>query len=147
MPVNRTEFDEFLFAPLGDEEEENGMTLSVVSALARLGFDPWREAARLAGLPKPQAAAVLAGLFDRLPVEADQPPRDTPAQAARLIGLLPSAVAPPVAALGKVRVRLPRLGLGAICLVLVLSAIAITLTMQNLSSRDAPAAASISARR
>lgn len=144
--MNRTEFDEFLFAPLGDEE--NGMTLSVVSALARLGFDPWREAARLAGLPKPQAEAALAGLFGRLPAAADRP--DAAAYAAQLIGLLPrsgaeGAAGPAVSASAR-RLRRPRLGFGAICLLLALAAMATTLTIRNLSSRDAPAAATVSAR-
>jgi hypothetical protein len=44
-----SEFDDFLFAPIG--EDGNGMLLSVLSALARLGFDPWEEAAKLAQLP------------------------------------------------------------------------------------------------
>jgi hypothetical protein len=48
-----SEFNDFLFAPIGDEG--TGMTLSVFSALARLDIDPWREAARLADLPKETA--------------------------------------------------------------------------------------------
>ena len=36
------EFQAFLYAPIG--EEENGTTLSVLSALARLGLDPWKQA-------------------------------------------------------------------------------------------------------
>jgi hypothetical protein len=45
-----SEFNDFLFAPIG--EEGNEMLLSVLSALARLGVDPWQEAARLSQLPK-----------------------------------------------------------------------------------------------
>ena len=48
--AQRSEFDRFLFAPIG--EEKNGMLLSVLSALARLDLDPWREAAELARMPK-----------------------------------------------------------------------------------------------
>jgi hypothetical protein len=40
------EFDDFLFAPIGDDR--NGMLLSVLSVLARLDFDPWQ---RLPGWP------------------------------------------------------------------------------------------------
>jgi hypothetical protein len=40
-----SDLNDFLFAPVG--EEQNGVTLSVVSALTRLGVDPWEEAARL----------------------------------------------------------------------------------------------------
>ena len=44
-----TEFDDFLFAPLG--EDRNGVPLSIVSLLGRMDLDPWREADSLAGLP------------------------------------------------------------------------------------------------
>jgi hypothetical protein len=61
------EFDAFLFAPVG--EEVNGIPLSVLSALARLGLDPWDEAARLARLTKEaatdQLARMIASLNDR----------------------------------------------------------------------------------
>jgi len=39
VSLQRSEFDDFLFAPIGDEK--NGMLLSVISALARLDLDPW----------------------------------------------------------------------------------------------------------
>jgi hypothetical protein len=81
-----SEFNQFLFAPIG--EEGNGMMLSVVSALARLDIDPWEEAARLAGLPKEMAAAALNQLIDRLP-RGLWMRSDTPSIAARLIELLP----------------------------------------------------------
>jgi len=81
-----SQFDEFLFAPIG--EEKNGVRLSVVSALARMGKDPWQEAAQLAQLPGPGAIRKLASLIETLP--------DAPAvylgpmtTAARLIALLP----------------------------------------------------------
>ena len=43
-----SEFNEFLFAFVG--EEKSGADLTVLSALARLGLDPWNEAARLSAL-------------------------------------------------------------------------------------------------
>ena len=61
-----SDLNDFLFAPVG--EEQNGVTLSVVSALTRLGLDPWEEAARLASLPKARAAEALAPLIARLPI-------------------------------------------------------------------------------
>jgi hypothetical protein len=137
--VNRSEFDDFLFASICDEE--SGMTLSVVSALARLGADPWREAARLAALPRAQAVAALAGWFDRLPSPVEQH-GDAVGQATRLIGLLP-ATPRAVAAIpsGLRRRRLP-LGFGGICLVLVLTAIAFTLASRAFVTHDeAPPAA------
>jgi hypothetical protein len=49
MPLS-LELDLFLFTTVG--EEQNGMSLSVISALTRLGLDPRKEAGRLAGLTK-----------------------------------------------------------------------------------------------
>jgi len=92
----RSTFDAFLYAAVG--VEKNGMELSVVSALARFGVDPWQEAARLATLPQELAADGIRLLLDRLP-EGGWPASDTAAIAARLVKLLPrggSAVAPPV---------------------------------------------------
>jgi hypothetical protein len=59
------ELSEFLYAPIGSEN--NGMTLSVLSALTRLNIDPWDEAAQLCELPKQAAAARLCSLITRLP--------------------------------------------------------------------------------
>ncbi len=86
IPGLGSEFDDFLFAPIG--EEPSGMLLSVVSALARLDVDPWQEAARLARLPVEKATQRLASLIATLP-EASGPRWDSGTIAARLIGLLP----------------------------------------------------------
>jgi hypothetical protein len=58
--------NDFLFASVGDQQ--NGMPLNVVSALTRLGVDPWEEAARLAALPKALAAEALEPMIARLPI-------------------------------------------------------------------------------
>ena len=71
--------DPFLMGSFG--VEENGMALSVLSALARLGLDPWAEAGRLAALPK-QAAADAIGRH--------LAPNGSPTIAAQLAALLPS---------------------------------------------------------
>lgn len=73
MPLRRAyaptlpEFDSFLFAPVDDEGD--GVPLSVLSALSRLGLDPRDEAARLSHLTKEaaadQLARMIAGLSDR----------------------------------------------------------------------------------
>src|ERR1044071_5766235 len=60
----RPEFDRFLFATVG--EEIDGVPLSVLSALSRLGLDPRDEAARLAHLTKEAAADQLANMIARL---------------------------------------------------------------------------------
>ena len=84
--LTNSEFNTFLFAPIG--EEGNGMMLSVASALARLEIDPWEEAARLADLPKEVATTALDHLIERLPRGLWRP-SDIPAIAASLIELLP----------------------------------------------------------
>jgi hypothetical protein len=80
------EFGEFLYAPIGSER--NGMTLSLLSALARLNIDPWEEASRLAQLPKSTATQRLASLIARLPQGA-WAEADCCTIADRLIELLP----------------------------------------------------------
>ena len=61
------EFDSFLYASVGDEVD--GVPVSVLSALSRLGLDPRDEAARLSHLTKEtaadQLARMIAGLSDR----------------------------------------------------------------------------------
>ena len=64
------------------------MLLSVLSALARLDIDPWREAAQLAELPEGTATRRLASLIEALPEEPSAHP-DPATIAARLIALLP----------------------------------------------------------
>ena len=82
-----SDLNDFLFAPVG--EEQNGVTLSVVSALTRLGLDPWEEAARLTPLPKARAAEALATLIAQLPIGRTQSSDDL-AISQRLVELLPS---------------------------------------------------------
>jgi hypothetical protein len=81
-----SEFDAFLFAPVG--ADGHGALLSVLSALARLNLDPWQEAAKLSLLPRDVATRRLASLIAVLPDEASAP-MDCPTIAARLIALLP----------------------------------------------------------
>jgi hypothetical protein len=81
-----SDLNDFLFASVG--EEQNGVTLSVVSALTRLGLDPWEEAARLTPLPKARAAEALAPLIARLPICRTRSSDDL-ATSQRLVELLP----------------------------------------------------------
>ncbi|ETR75976.1 hypothetical protein X566_23315 [Afipia sp. P52-10] len=57
MTSLNTEFENFLYAPVVDQD---GLSLSVISALARQGLDPWEESARLSGLSEQEAANSLA---------------------------------------------------------------------------------------
>jgi hypothetical protein len=84
--LQRSEFEDFLFAPIG--EESNGMSLSVISALARLDLDPWLEAGNLARMPTKTATERVAQLISSLP-ERKSARLDPEAIAIRLIALLP----------------------------------------------------------
>ena len=77
----------FLFAPIG--EDGQGITVSVLSALARRDVDPWEEAAKLASLPGETAISRLATLIAPLP-DGPAASLDPKVIAARLIALLPS---------------------------------------------------------
>ena len=72
--------------------EPNGMPLSVLSALARRGLDPWQEARRLAELPAPAAVDRLAQTLIGLPLMRSSL-NDATAIAGRLVTLLPPAPA------------------------------------------------------
>jgi hypothetical protein len=82
-----SELDSFLFAPVG--EDRKGMTVSVVSALARLGFDPREEATELAQLPRDAARRKLAAEVATLP-DVPSARAEPGTIAARLVSLLPS---------------------------------------------------------
>jgi hypothetical protein len=104
-----TPFDNFLYAVLG--QDRAGNTVSVLSALARLGRDPWDEAAELSALSSSAALTRLQGLIASFPdVPADA--RDPSATIQRLVALLPQSSG---AILGAgttlpVRVKLPGIG-------------------------------------
>jgi hypothetical protein len=61
----RPDLDKFLFAAVGDEID--GIPLSTISALTRLGLDPWQEAGRLSSLSRREAVEQLARLIAELP--------------------------------------------------------------------------------
>jgi hypothetical protein len=77
----------FLNAEIGSEE--NGAALTMLSFLARLGLDPWAEAARLERLPKVALTKHLTDLIRQMPLS---PPalNDAELVAARLSRLLPT---------------------------------------------------------
>jgi hypothetical protein len=82
-----SDLNTFLHAEFGTEA--SGMTLSVLSSLARLGIDPWQEAARLARLPPKTAIAALAQMIAGMPA-SPWPLHDATPIAQRLVALLPS---------------------------------------------------------
>ena len=79
--------DNFLFAEIGTGE--SGATLTMISAFARCGSDPWVEAARLSALPRAGAAEALSQFLGKMP-SAWCDLSDRPATTARLLNLLPS---------------------------------------------------------
>jgi hypothetical protein len=83
---SRPEFDKFLFATVGDEI--NGIPLSVVSALTRLGLDPREEAGRLSSLSNGEAVEQLARLIAEVPGNF-RPLGEARVLADGLVGLLP----------------------------------------------------------
>jgi len=83
-----TPFDKFLYAVLG--QDRAGNTISVLSALARLGHDPWDEAAELSALSSAAAQTRLQGhmaRFPDIPAEAWDPHATIP----HLVALLPQS--------------------------------------------------------
>lgn len=76
----------FLSATVWDEK--NGSSLSLLSALARLGLDPWREAAQLADMPRTAAATALSSILAQLPGN-DLKSSDQALLSQRLVQFLP----------------------------------------------------------
>jgi hypothetical protein len=84
--LGHSPYNAFLFAAVG--EERVGVPLTVLSALTRLGLDPWQEATRLSALPRETAALALAKTIRMLP-EGDWSSSEVGAVAARLVTWLP----------------------------------------------------------
>jgi hypothetical protein len=81
-----SDLNDFLFAVIG--QEASGLELSVMSALAREGLDPWQEGMRLARLPLPSAIDELARMIAAMPASLWPQPVATEV-ATRLVRLLP----------------------------------------------------------
>lgn len=131
-----SEFNEFLFASVG--EEKNGMQLTVLSALTRLGLDPWGEAARLSNLPGETATRALAAAIAVLP-EGDWRVSDAGAIAGRLVNYLPgrgtSAVRSPQSSDGSIQ----NVKSGTpIWLIGIMLAVAVLFAMSHLHTDHAP---------
>lgn len=127
-----TPFDGFLYAKLG--HDRRGNAVSVLSALTRLGLDPWDEAAELSSLPRGGAEARLSNLLSRF--------HDIPGLAAersvvlqRLVGLLPrdDTVGTGADLIGDVRARLGGTG-PLIALLLLILFLVRTLVMGSSGS-------------
>ena len=82
----RPDLDKFLFAAVGDEID--GIPLSMISALTRLGLDPWQESGRLSSLSSREAVEQLARLIAEIP-GIFRPLGEAREIADGLVGLLP----------------------------------------------------------
>ena len=125
----RPDLDGFLFAAVGDEI--NGVPLTTVSALTRLGLDPWEEAGRLSSLNKDEAVEQFARLIVELP-DIRRPLPEARELAVGLVALLPkhspTRMAEPQVRQRPMRARKLKLKLsvsqvGLICLVLSAAAV------------------------
>jgi hypothetical protein len=115
------EFQEFLYASVSVHADP--LQLSVLSALSRVGVDPWIEAAELAQLPIESATTRLVQQLSRLPAESWTQP-DAAAIAERLIKLLPRRSSVPLAVPASV-MRRPHPALSAH--LIIFAALALTL--------------------
>lgn len=102
LSIGHPEFDAFLSAPVG--EGADGVELSVMSALARIGLDPWSEAARLSDLPRDAAVEALVLTLGKLPAgsrHAADDLRNLAERACRLADRLPRSHRPVGQAIGQ----------------------------------------------
>ncbi len=84
--LQRSELNPFLFADIGTEL--NGSTLTMLSVLARLGKDPWVEAASWAKVPKAAAVESIITTIASLPL-ASRTLGELRVIATRIVMLLP----------------------------------------------------------
>ena len=77
----------FLFSDVGTDP--NGTGLTILSLLARLGKDPWDEAAAWSRQPRDAAITALADSISRMPPN-QQALDDAHLTASRLVALLPT---------------------------------------------------------
>lgn len=84
--LNHSQFNAFLFAFVG--EEKSGLQLTVLSALARLGLDPWEEAERLSTMSEDAATSALTARLADLPNDSWKT-ADSRSIAVQLVSYLP----------------------------------------------------------
>lgn len=100
--LSRARYTPFLFTVVGTERRDarnSGEDITVLTALSRIGVDPWQEAARLAWLPRVEAAKSLAATFINLP-DTLWTLGDAAGTAQRIVDTLPKLNRPAPTALG-----------------------------------------------
>ena len=109
----RTDLNDFLFSPIASDA--SGMHLTMLSALARSGVDPWDEAAKLAALNRESATQKIVQMLAEVP-NGPSPGDQTASVAARLVAQLHAPSTPkltPVSSTGTASLsdELPRLSI------------------------------------
>ena len=112
-------FDRFLYASVG--EDRNGYAVTVLSAFARLGLDPWEEASELGAEPRDVAYDRLSTLLSGF---RDVPTllREHAATARKLTELLPRHPARALKASGLSTIQGSPISGGAIVVILLVLA-------------------------
>jgi len=137
VSFGRPDLDAFLFAPVGVDNA--GLPLTVLSALTRLGFDPWGEAARLSSLSVGAATDALAKTLARLP-EGDWKKSDSASIAIRLIASLPRRGAlaqPPTPDRRGATIGMPSLSKAALWLFCLVAAVGCYMLLSQLTAPSA----------
>jgi len=139
--MDRSPFNSFLRAEIG--VEANGSSLTMLSALARVGVDPWVEAAGYVSQPRGASLRRLCDLIAQtgLPAISKQ---DAPTIAARLFTLLPCRSETAVAASS---VPTPRVWVltAVFCAIMGIAFLATGLLTPELGATAALAASDVSA--
>lgn len=129
-----TGLEAFLCGEVGTEL--NGSTLTIMSALARLDFDPWAEAARWSRLPRAATIDRLAGLIVQMPL-CPQSLGEARGTAIRLTNLLPVQSKTPTGS--ETSSALPVLALvSGICVALALAFVLDNITSPSTISKPSP---------
>ena len=132
--LDRTGFNGFLFAAIGTEDD--GSRLTVLSALARLGEDPWATAARWARMPKAASGMALAATIEQMPVTPEDRLAATDT-AARLVQLLSLPDEPASHGIGSTQPRSLRTLMTAVTMLAVLAMLAASAVMVAKQSTQA----------
>ncbi len=136
------QFDDFLFARINEDSDTT--PLSVLSVLARLGVDPWEEAAKLARLPRLSAARRLVAFIGATP-EAPSAYLSAKTVCDQLIDLLPSPAGvamPAVKERGVRAVTKSRFSIGLVVIAVSLAIQLIVLSRQPAMPPSEPQATS-----
>jgi len=132
----KPEFGDFLYAPISGTGD--GIPTSVMSALARLGLDPWQEAAELNELPISAATIRLSALIASLP-QAERSLVDSRAFVTDLIELLPHRIQTTIASMplaGRPSLAMPSIGRATIFAAIAICLLLVTVAREHASPRN-----------